>query len=295
MKSKIEALQRGESLEIIEEIKVRVRNVNYLEKRGRDDSLDYICAKVKAQISPILRLARKIRRGYYMKWVEFNELLEYFGMRDVLTRENNYSPMPVDVANHWDSMRLLMLEDHIFFFNKLHEIENARTEKLFEKAFENWARPALIYAFNKADTSKSEKEIVNYVCKAFYTKYIEIRAKSQGINRMRRNGQWVYYYVYDINEFDFLHDDVMRVIFHGEKYQKYKELGQMAESLTKNQTKLLIQLHNYVREDVAKLTTTQFYEKYPHERMNYKKTAEELGYSYHAFIKNVERMKGKIV
>jgi hypothetical protein len=295
MKSKIEALQNDGSEGIIEIIKERVRNVDYLQKAERDDSLDYICAKVKAQISPMLRLARKVRRGYYPKWVEFNELLEYFGMKDVLTRENNYSPMPKDVTDHWDSMRALMLEDHIFFFNKLHEIEDARTEKLFEKAFEKWARPALIYAFRKVDTSKSAKEIVAYVCKAFYTKYVELRAKSQGLNRIRRDGQWVYYYIYDVNDFDFLHDDVMRVIFHGERGQTYKELAQMAESLSKKQTKLLIELHNYVREDVAKLTTTQFYEKYPHERMNYKKTAEELGCSYHAFVKNIERMKGKIV
>ncbi|MBV7509783.1 hypothetical protein KW850_32410 [Bacillus sp. sid0103] len=294
MKSKIEALQRGETQEIIDIIKHRVRHINYL-KAEREDSLDYIAAKVKGQIAPMLRLARKIRRGHFPKWVEFIELLEYFGMKDVLTRENNYSPMPEDVLNHWDSMRSLMLEDHIFFFNKLHEIEDAKTEKIFEKAFERWARPALVYAFEKADTSKSEKEIVTYVCKAFYTKYIELRAISQGLNRIRRDGQWIYYYMRDINEFDFEHDDVMKVIFHGARYQNYKEWEKMAESLTKNQTKLLIQLHNYVREDVSKLTTTQFYEKYPHERMNYKKTAEELGYSYPAFVKNIERMKGKIV
>jgi len=295
MKNQIEALQNEGSEGIIEIIKERVHNINYLQKAERDDSIDYICVKVKAQISPMLRLAREIRRGYYPKWVEFQELLEYFGVKDVLTRENNYSPMPEDVFNHWESEKSLRLEDLIFFFNELHKIEDDETEKIFEMAFEDWARPALIYALNKADTSKSEKEIVTYVCKAFYTKYIEIRAKSQGMNRIRRNGAWHYYYVKDINDFDFEYDDVMKVIFHGERYQNYKELAQMVKLLTKNQRKLLIQLHNYVREDVSKLTTTQFYEKYPHEKMSYRKTAEELGYPYHAFVKNIERMKQRIV
>jgi hypothetical protein len=294
MKSKIEALQSGESQELIDEIKVRVRNVDYLTAQ-RQDSLDYICAKVKGQIAPMLRLARKVRRRHYPKWVEFQKLLEYFEVKDVLTRENKYSPLPDRVNNHWDSLSALQLEDYIFFFNKLHEIEDARTEKLFEKAFEKWARPALVYAFKKVDLSKSDKEIVTYVCKTFYTKYVELRAKSQGMNRKRRDGKWVYYYVKDINEFDFRHNDVMRVIFHGESNQKYEELTEMAKRLTKNQTKLLIQLQDYVRKDVARLNDRQFYEKYPHEKMNYRKTAEELGYQYHAFVKNIERMKQKIV
>jgi hypothetical protein len=99
----------------------------------------------------------------------------------------------------------------------------------------------------------------------------------------------------DINDFDFMHNDVMRVIFHSDRSQTYEELGKMAESLTKKQTKLLIQLQNYVRKDVAELTSDQFYEKYPHEKMNYKKVTEELGYSYSAFVKNLERMKQRIV
>jgi hypothetical protein len=294
MLSKIEALQNEGSQEIIDEIKVRVRNVDYLTAE-RQDALDYICAKVKGQIAPMLRLARKVRRGYYPKWVEFNELLDYFGVKDILTRENKYSPMPDRVANHWESGRVVALEDHIFFFNKLHEIEDARTEKIFEKAFERWARPALVYAFKKADLSKSEKEIVSYICKAFYTKFIELRAKSQGMDRIRRDGQWIYYYIKDIDEFEFRHNDVMRVIFHGERNKNYEELVKMAERLTKNQTKLLIELQNYVRKDVARLNTSQFYEKYPHEKMNYRKTAEELGYPYHAFVKNIERMRQRIV
>jgi hypothetical protein len=294
MKSKIEALQKEDSEEIIEDIKVRVRNVDYL-KAERKDSLDYIAAKVKAQISPMLRLARKVRRSHYPKWVEFNQLLEYFEAKDILTRENNYSPIPERILNHWDSMSVLMLEDYIFFFNKVHEIEDQRREKLFERAFEKWARPALIYAFKKVDVSKSEKEIVSYVCKTFYTKFIERRAKSQGLNRKRRDGQWVYYYVYDINEFDFRHNDIMRLIFHGERDQIYNELDEMAEKLTKRQTNLLIELQDYVRKDVAKLSTDEFYKKYPHERMNYKATAKELGYSYDAFVKNIERIKRRIV
>jgi hypothetical protein len=294
MKSKIEALQNEGSEAIIDEIKVRVRNVDYLTA-DRQDSLDYICAKVKGQITPMLRLARKVRRGYYPKWVEFIELLDYFGVKDILTRENKYSPLPDRVANHWESNKVLALEDYIFFFNKLHEIEDQRYEKIFETAFEKWARPALIYAFNKTDISKSEKEIVTYVCKTFFTKYIELRAKSQGMDRKRRDGKWVYYYVYEIDEFDFRHNDIMRVIFHGERDKKYENLEKMAVRLTKNQRKLLIELQNYVREDVARLSTSQFYEKYRHEKMNYRKTAEELGYPYHSFVKNIERMKERIV
>jgi hypothetical protein len=294
MLSKIEALQNEGSQEIIDEIKVRVRNVDYLTVERRD-ALDYICAKVKGQITPMLRLARKVRRGYYPKWVEFQKLLDYFEVKEILTRENNYSPLPDRVEEHWDSLSAVELENYIFFFNKLHENEDRWYEKIFEKSFEECARPALIYAFNKADTSKSEKEIVAYVCKAFYTKYIELRAKSQGMDRVRRDGAWHYYYIKDINEFDFRHNDVMSVIFHGEQYQKYKPLEKMAALLTKNQKKLLIQLQNYVREDVARLTQAQFYEKYPHARMSYRKTAEELGYPYHAFVKNIERMKQRIV
>jgi hypothetical protein len=295
MKSKIEALKLSGSEEIIDKIKERVRQNEYNDNTPRVDSIDYIAAKVKGQIAPILRLARQVRRGYYPKWVEFNELLDYFGVKDILTRENNYSPMPERVLNHWDSFRSLELENHIFFFNQLHEMEDKRYEEIFEFTFEKWARPSLKYALSKVDISKSEKEIVRYVCKTFYTKYIELRATSQGMNRKYREGKWVYYYTKGINEDDFRYNEVMRTIFHGNDDQKYKEIDEMARLLTKRQTKLLIQLHDYVREDVRNLDNEQFYNKYPHGKMNYKSTCEKLGYNYHGFVKNIERMKRRVV
>lgn len=295
MKSKIESLQKSDSQEIIEILEQRVRNIDYLENPRRNDSLDYIAAKVKAQIAPYLRMARTIRRGYYPRWVEFNKLLEYFDVKESLTRENNYSPLPDRVINHWDSQMSVALENHIFFFNKLHEIEDRKYERIFKRAFDEWAKPALIYAFNKVDLSKSEKEIVAYVCKTFYTKFIELRAASQGMNRKYRNGKWVYYYKKGVNEDEFRYNDVMQTIFHGEEGGVYAGLDEIAQNLTKRQTKLLIQLHDYVREDVKGLSSIEFYEKYRHGKMNYKRVSQELGYSYPGFTKNIERIRRKIV
>jgi hypothetical protein len=295
MKEMIRSLQNEESELIIDKLKNRVRYKDYLETEEREDALDYIAAKVKAQITPMLRLARSVRRTYYPKWTEFNKLLDYFNLQGTLTRENNYSPMPEWVINHHDSRASIELEDYIFFFNKLHEIEDERYEALFERAYEEWARPSLIYAFNKVDVSKTEKEIVSYVCKTFTTKYIELRAAGQGMRRKRRSGRWFYYYEKEVNEFDFRHNDIMKVIFHGEDESKFKELEEMAQLLTKRQTKLLIQLQAYVRNDVRNLNKEEFQEKYPHYKMNYTKTSEELGFKYSAFVKNISRIKQKIV
>jgi len=278
---------------LIDVIKERVRHVDYTEDTLRKDIIDYIAAKVKGQIAPYLRLARSVRRGYYPKWVEFQKLLEHFKLQDTLTRENNYSPIPERVLNHWESGAVLDLEDHIFFFNLLHDKEDRKYNRLFEESFEGWARPALVTAFDRVDIEKSDREIVAYVSRVFYTEYVANRAKSQGMQRKRRNDKWEYYYVQDINDEDFGHNDVMQVIFQSDR-EDYPSLSVIADKLTKNQTQLLIKLYNYVRDDVSLLSTERFYKKYPHKRMNYKLVSEKLEISYDSLVKNIQRMKVRI-
>lgn len=287
-------LMKKDPNKLIDIIKDRVRNIDYIQRERRDDIVDYISAKVKGQIAPMLRLARTARRGHYPKWVEFNKLLDYFGLQGVLTRENNYSPIPEHVINHYDSRSSLELENAIFFMNCLHRIEDDRYEKLFEHAFEDWARPALESAFKRVDIEKSDREIVSYVCKVFFTEYIARRAESQGLRRKRRGDKWVYYQVEDINDEDFEHSDVMQVIFQSEQ-NDFPSLSEIAEKLTRRQTDLLIKLYNYVRDDVSTMSTERFYNKYPHKKMNYKQVSDELGISYESFVKNMQRIKSKVV
>lgn len=279
--------------QVINIIEERVRTIDYLENQQRHDLLDYIAAKVKSEITPYLRLSRTVRRRTYPRWVEFQSLLEYFDLKERLTRQNNYSPIPERILNHWDSMSVDALERHIIFFNKLHTEEDQLHVKIFDQAFNEWAKPALLYAFKRVDVEKSDKEVVSYICKTFYSKFVELRAKSQGMSRVRRGGKWIYYKVLPVNEENFRECDVMQTIFHEDK-SDYPELSEMAVKLTKQQRRLLIKLYDYVREDVRELTTEEFYCKYPHKRMSYKRTAEDMGVSYDSFVKNIQRIKAKI-
>jgi hypothetical protein len=281
--------------QLIDEIKHRIQTIDYLATDERNDILDYIAAKVKAEVWPFLRLARTVRRGFYPKWVEFQRLLSEFDVKDELTRANNYGPLPESLERHWNSAGVLELEEYIEFFNALHAEEDQYHHELFEEAFEEWAKPALLYAFDRVNIEKSDREIVRYVSLTFYTEFIRKRAEYQGKRRKRRDGKWVYYYEKGINEFDFLHEDVYRLIFHLEDEGAVPTLTEIAEKLTKRQTSLLIEVYNYVRDDVRDLSTDSFYEKYPHERMNYRKVAEDLGRSYDSFVKNIQRMKDRIV
>jgi len=289
----IKKMIKDEPLQVISIIEERIRTIDYLADQQRNDLLDYISAKVKGGISPFLRLARTVRRRTYPRWVEFQNLLKYFNLTDALSRENNYSPIPEYVLDHWDSMSVAQLEEYIIFFNKLHEREDQLYEKLFVQCFNEWAKPALLYAFDRVDVGKSDKEIVSYICKLFYTKFLEIRAESQGMDRMRRGGKWIYYTVKPVNEDEFREIDVMQTIFHEDRAD-FPGISEMAENLTKRQTQLLLKLHDYVREDVRELSAEEYYEKYRHKRMNYRRTAEELGLSYGSFVKNIERMKRRI-
>ena len=190
-------------------------------------------------------------------------------------------------------MSVASLEQLIAFFNQLHAREDHLHQELFVRSFNEWAKPALLYAFNRVDVEKSDKEIVSYVCKTFYTKFIELRAKSQGMSRMRRKGKWVYYKMEPVNEDTFRDRDVLHVIFHDDRAD-YPPLGVMAQKLTKRQTRLLVDLYEYVREDVRNLTTEEFYEKYPHKRMSYRRMAEEMDFSYDSFVKNIQRIRGRV-
>ncbi|MBD8135773.1 hypothetical protein IFR10_09490 [Bacillus sp. CFBP 13597] len=290
--AKIREMIKSDPEGLIDVIEERVKNINYLEDPRRNDMLDYIAAKVSSQVTPYLRLARQARRGYYPKWVEFQELLQYFGVSETLTRANNYGPMPERVKNHWESERALALEDYIFFFNELHKIEDDKKRRLFEESFGEWARPALRYAFEKAEPDRSDKELVSYISKAFYTSFLEVRSKSQGMNRRRVNGKWEYYYVKEVNDFDFTDNDVMQCIFRTNG--NFPDLSEMAPLLTKPQVRLLINLNNIVRDDVAQLTEEEFYAKYPHNRMNYRQISEAMDVSYESFVKNIQRMKARL-
>ncbi|MFL7944507.1 hypothetical protein ACKA0G_29060 [Priestia megaterium] len=281
--------------QLIDEIKHRVQTIDYLATDERNDILDYIAAKVKAEIWPFLRNARSVRRNKYPIWVEFQKLLKEFDLQDVLTRENNYEPLPEYIENHTDTRGVAELEWHIDYFRKLHEREDEYHEKYFELAFEEWAKPALYYAFERVDIKKSDKEIVRYISLTFYTEFVRIRAEYQGMRRKRRGDKWVYYFEKDINEFDFMHENVLNLIFHTEDQEKIPTLTELSKKLTKKQTALLIQVYNYVRDDVRELSTKEFYEKYPNERMSYKKIAGDMGYSYDSFVKNIQRMKSRIV
>lgn len=290
---KIKGLIKNEPQQVIDIIEQRVRTINFIEDQRRNDLLDYIAAKVSAQISPFLRLARQERRGTFPKWARFQELLESGNLQHILTRENNYGPLPDWLEEHKETLFVCDLLDYIDFFNDLHAREDKRKEKIFAHTFYEWAKPALLIAFEKVDVEKSDKEIVSYTCKAFYSQFIETRAKSQGFYRVRRGGKMHYYYRREVNDFVFTETDVMEVIFH-EESRRYQPLTEMAGKLTKKQTQFLITLHNYVRDDVVSMTTDEFYVKYPHRRMSYRKTANELGINYDSFAKTVQRIKKRI-
>lgn len=291
--TQIKELIKQDPEQVVSIIEQRVRTTNFNEDQRRNDLLDYIAAKVSAQISPYLRIARQVRRGNYGKWVRFQELLEFYGFQNTLTRENNYGPLP----QSWEDAGSLCpdacdLLDYIDFFNDLHAEEDRRKEKIFIESFNDWVKPALLWAFEKVDVSKSDKEIVSYIGKAFYSRFVDVRAESQGLVRIRRGGKSFYYMRRGINRFDFKEADVLQTILHGVYVEPLME---MTKKLTKSQTRFLITLNNYVRDDVEWMSTDEFYEKYPHKRMNYRKTAEELGINYESFAKTIQRIKKRII
>lgn len=288
----IKEMMKSDPEGLIDILEQRVRHIDFLEDPKRNDILDYIAAKVSGLVSPYLRLARQVRRGTYPRWVEFQKVLEELKLTETLTRVNDYQPIPEYILNHGDSCLVADLERHIEFFNELHAREDRNHEQIFVGVFNTWAKPALLYAFEKVDVGKSDREIVTYICKAFNTKFIAKRAESQGMARRRVNGKWVYYHQREVNDFDFTNNDVMECIF--QTTGDFPDLAEMAPLLTKSQTKILINLNNIVRDDVSQLTQQEFYTKYPHKRMNYRQTSEAIGVSYESFVKNIQRIKARL-
>ena len=266
---------------------------------------EYVAYRVKAKISPYLRNARSVRNGTKTRWYRFNDLINgdnyhengfvginrKYGLN--LSRQNSYS-IPMDARKNMSDDFLGMLDEEIAFFNELHRKEDALKEELFTEALGDWAIPALEYALERVDTDRSNKEIVSYINRVFYTKYIELRAKSQGLVRKRVDGRWVYYEPkQEFDEDDYRNQQIMEIIFKREEFN-YPKRWDRVKILTQRQFLLIDRIEAVIRDDIRRNDKAYFMKNYNHGKMKYNYMASKLGVNYDAFIKNMQRIELKI-
>lgn len=265
----------------------------------------YIAYRIKAQIAPYLRNARSVRNGTKTRWYKFMELINgddyspdgFIGMnrkyRLNLSRENNYA-IPQYVRDQLNDHFLEMIDEEIEFFNELHREEDEITEELYNEALYNWAVPALEYALERVDSTRSDKEIVTYINRALYTKYVELRAKSQGLVRKRVNGHWEYYEPQqEFDEDNYNNQRIMQIIFKREDVI-YPLRWERVKILTQPQFLLLDKIEAVIREDVRRNDPAYFMENYNHGKVRYKYMAARLEMKYDRFIKNMQRIEKRI-
>ncbi|RFU71018.1 hypothetical protein D0469_03500 [Peribacillus saganii] len=279
--------------------------LDFLAGESLTEPEHYIAIKVKAQIWPYLRNARKVRRGTKTAWYRFMDLINgddyhadgFIGLNKKyglnLTRENNYQ-IPLYIKDQMSEDFLAETEEAIDFWNELHRKEDEMTEELYNEALCNWAVPALEYAMERVDTERSDREMVSYINRAFYTKYVELRATSQGLVRKREDGRWVYYQPkQDFDEDNYRNQEIMQMIFKRKDF-RYPEAWDRFRILTRRQYELLGKVEEVIREDIRRNDPAYFRENYNHGQVKYTYMATKLEMSYEAFIKNMQRIEKSI-
>lgn len=265
----------------------------------------FIAMKVKAQVWPYLRNARKVRNGTKTAWYRFMELINgddynvmgIIGLNNKyglnLSRENNYE-IPQDIRDLMGEEYFEEVQEKIDFWNDLHRKEDELKEKLYNEALCNWAVPALEYALERVDANRSDKEVVSYINCAFYTKYCELRATSQGLVRKRVDGHWVYYEPQqEFDEDDYNNQRIMEIIFKREDYH-YPQRWDRLKMLTRQQFHLVDRIEAVIREDIRRNDAAYFMANYNHGKMKYTYMASKLKMSYEAFIKNMQRIEKRL-
>jgi hypothetical protein len=312
-KEAIAAFQNNNDRTIIDRIIAQL-DTDYLALRVETDTgysieLDepeqYIAYRIKAQIMPYLRKARSVRNGTKTRWYRFMDLINgddyyddgYVGINKTyglnLSRENNYA-IPQSVRDSMSDGFLEMVEEEIDFFNELHRKEDEIAENLFNEALCNLAIPALEYALIRVDVGRTDKEVVSYINRAFLTKYVELRAKSQGLVRKRVNGHWVYYEPQqEFDEDNYKNQRIMEIIFKREDFI-YPKRWDRVKLLTQPQFLLIDRIEAVIRADIRRNDSAYFMKNYNHGKMKYKYMAEQLGMNYDAFIKNMQRIEARI-
>jgi hypothetical protein len=279
--------------------------IDFLAGGDFNEPEHYIAMKVKAQVWPYLRNARKVRNGTKTAWYRFMDLINgddyheigYIGLNKKyelnLSRENEYQ-IPQHIKDEMDPSFLAKVQGDIDDWNELHRKEDELTEKLYNQAVYEWAVPALEYALERVDADRSDKEIVSYINLAFYTKYCEQRATSQGLVRKRVDGQWVYYEPQqEFDEDDYNNQRIMEIIFKREDF-RYPERWDRLKILTRQQFHLVDRIEEVIREDIRRNDAAYFMENYNHGKMKYTYMASRLKMSYEAFIKNMQRIEKRI-
>jgi hypothetical protein len=300
----IKAYQTNGDRTVIDRI-ISHLQIDFLAGGEFNEPEHYIAMKMKAQVWPYLRNARKIRNGTKTAWYRFMDLINgdnynedgFIGLNKYydlnLTRENGYQ-IPQHVKELMGEEFLAETEEAIDYWNELHRNEDELTEELYNESVCNWAIPALEYALERVDAERSDKEIVSYINRAFYTKYCELRATSQGLVRKRVDGQWVYYEPQqEFDEDDYNNQRIMEIIFKREDV-RYPERWERLKIITRQQFHLVDRIEKVIREDIRRNDAAYFMENYNHGKMKYTYMASKLKMSYEAFIKNVQRIEKRI-
>lgn len=173
-------------------------------------------------------------------------------------------------------------------FNEFKAIEQEMREKkeAREREINETTITALEYALKYVDITKSEKEIVKYVNKAFRSKLSDAEAKQNGMRRIQRKG-------FDDKRMSHLvkpyfPDSVDRVIFGFEP----KDIG----SLNDGQREFIARVRSVVNSDRLNDDTTNYTCDTTGEvRVSKKYIAQKLGMREDLVRKKLERIKKKLV
>jgi hypothetical protein len=320
-KRKIEAYQQHGDRTVINDIMSAVEKKDFMRNRTRErivssnpsgsirislnEDYEYIAYRIKA-------MQELIMRHYKLEFAEsqpyINEFQRYlsiiyidFEIKFNATKYNqdewmfyfNLTPeLFTELETHMTELEERFSEDEFRHFKRMLETFKEKESEMRsvkvarEKELEETAISALEYALKYVDTSKSDKEIVKYVNKAFSSKLADAEVKRNGLRRIQRqtpSGQRTSYLVKPF----FPRNSYRIILGH--------DFANQLSQLTPDQRKFIADVVAIIDSDRKEGNTADYTCETDGEvRVSKKYIAEKLGIREDLVRKKLQRIKKKV-
>lgn len=208
-KQNIKQFQENGDMEIIDKIVNYAKNIDFTKNPTRRylnrDEMVNNCRVVINLQEPEMYIAYRIRFflekiGNKVKYYEEDDFLRYYNLTEYLDNVRSWWGLDRNVEGFDDILALkynknfkrylgvdyyTIFED-IEYFMQLNKKIRQEKQKIQDQLTEKYIIPALKYALSKVDCSKTDKEIVKYVNKAFLSYFITAQNKDKGLKRIQR-------------------------------------------------------------------------------------------------------------
>jgi len=260
-KEEIIEFQLGNSSQIIDTIidrldtdllKLREQEIGNKITVNSNDPVDFVAYRIKAMMEKFMKGARSERAGNMSELIELNEVAEQ--VRDYLNLPHRYSGYTQDLKDNWKDVsdwlkntsyppeELWSLIEH---FDSL-DVKVDKAREQIKEYLMPFVIEALEYALTKVDVSRSIKEVVKYINRAWATKYWNLQMKEQGVTRKTINGIVTYvskHERWDSPEHMILGDvEVKRFTFTEENVERF---------FNKNQKQMVRDIITIINNDIT--------------------------------------------